>query len=115
MDYPPCWLVETEGPDFGRVEYFLNITIGDEGIAVAKGWPERRAQEALSIPGVSDVLDQALSQEDFLAQAAPILEWSAERDCRHYVRVFDRAESKRAFKAHLLATEAYFYKWLEPS
>ena len=111
-DYPPCWIVSEDGPDFGREEYLLNITISDQGIGVEPGWPVHRETEAIAIPGVSAIVGQSFSEVPFRAHAKPVLDWSNAQNCRHYVRIFDQAETKPAFKSQLLAVEDSFYKWL---
>ena len=48
-------------------------------------------------------------------RAAPVLAWSKQNDCRHYVYILDEARTKRAFKQHLFTVEDFFYKHVERS
>jgi hypothetical protein len=111
MDHPPCWL----DPATRKVEYLLEVEVGEEALQVRPAWPARRDAEARALPAVARLLGSAgVGPQAFSAEAAPLLAWcrQQEPECRHYVRVRDRAVSKQAFKAGLLAVESAFYKYL---
>jgi len=110
---PPCWL----SPSNGEVEYLFNVTIGETSLTVTPAWPASREQDALQIPGIRDWPAGETSLAEFRQRAAPVLAWCKQQQpaCRLYVRIYDKAESKQAFKRHLLGIEDYFYKWLSPS
>ena len=112
---PPCWLNEK-----GQPMYILVVTIWEDGLVVAPDWPADRAEEAWTTPGIESLMappNGRWSKEEFHQRALPVLEWSQAQDpeCRHFVRVFDQAESKAGFKTGLAAIEGYFYKYLEVS
>lgn len=109
---PPCWVSSTTG----EIEYAFEMTIHEEGIEARPIWPEHRRDDAQRIPGMADFPTSRLSLQEFRRHAAPILAWSRRQDpeCRHYVRIYDEAVTKEAFKQQLLGIEGYFYKWLSP-
>jgi uncharacterized short protein YbdD (DUF466 family) len=107
---PPCWL----DPETGEIEYIFDVTIRENGVVAVPSWPQHRQDDAMAIPGVSEWPTGEVSLGQFRKHAAPVLAWSRQQDpeCRHYVRIYDDAVSKEAFKRHLLGVEDYFYKWL---
>jgi hypothetical protein len=105
---PPCW-----SDAAGKVEFLFDVTLHEDGISVAPGWPEQRAADAAAISGAAALPGERLSQGEFARRATPVLGWSDERECRHYVTIRDRAESKQAYKDQLRTVEGYFYKVLE--
>jgi hypothetical protein len=105
---PPCW-----SDAAGKVEFLFDVTLHEDGISVAPSWPAHRADDAAGIPGTSALPGERLSQAEFGRRAAPILTWSDQNECRHYVSIRDRAESKKAYKEQLRTVEGYFYKVLE--
>jgi hypothetical protein len=109
LDLPPCWIV-SEGAGRGRAEFLFNVTITDERLAVTPGWPAHREAEARQLPGTGALMAGPMTLGEFTQRAAPVFRWSAERDCRHYVRIIDRTRQKAAFKRSLLTIEGYFYK-----
>ena len=102
----PCWVDAN-----GKIEYAFAVTITEGVISVAPSWPPARAADAQQIPGLAGLAGTWPAPE-FAARAAPILAWSEEKDCRHFVTIDDQATSKAAFKRNLLAVEGYFYKRL---
>jgi hypothetical protein len=105
---PPCWADES-----GKVEFIYEVTLHENGISVAPSWPARRAADAERIAGASALPGERLSQAEFARRATPVLDWSDRQECRLYVTIRDRAESKKAYKDQLRTVEGYFYKVLE--
>ena len=106
-DFPPCWANES-----GQIEYLYRVVIREETLSVKPAWPERRADDIRAIPGAHEVVGDQMSIKEFRNRAAPILSWSKQREpeCRHFVILIDRADTKNSFKAKRFAVEAYFYK-----
>jgi len=103
----PCWLSSD-----GKAEYIYDVIIYEDRIEVQATWPEHRRAEAASVPNVDQLIADSLSVALFHKLAAPILEFSKVHNCRYFVRIEDRAVSKRAFKVRLNAIEGYFCKFL---
>ena len=103
----PCWLSSE-----GKAEYLYDLTIFEEWINVQPSWLEHRVAEANEIPNLNLLVGDSLSVAEFHQLAQPILEFSKRNDCRYFVRIEDRAVSKRAFKVRLNAIEGYFCKFL---
>jgi hypothetical protein len=112
LDHPPCW----PHPVTGRPEYIFDVTIREQGIAVAKAWPETRAEDVKGIFGATEFPDTQYSRQQFLQHTSSILEWSQEQtpECRHSVRVYDATNTKDGYKQALQTVEAVFYKYLVP-
>ncbi len=108
LGLPPCW-----SDAKGRLEYLYAVTIHEDGVSVAPRWPAGRAEAVERIPGAIALPGVRLSLDEFDRRAAPILAWSEEKECRHYVYIRDEAETKDAFKRQLLEVEGFFYKYLE--
>ena len=83
----------------------------DDSVTVEQGWPEHREADVDRIDGARTLLGDKLSLEEFQRRASSVLEWSKlqEPECRHYVRILDRASTK-AYKENRLVVEDYFYK-----
>src|SRR5262249_46886509 len=99
----------------GKPEYIYTVTIHENGVSVDPRWSPQRASDAKEIPGALELPGHRLSLQEFTRRAAPIKQWSVEKDCVHYVYIRDEAETKVAFKRQLLAVEDFFYKHLERS
>jgi hypothetical protein len=108
IDYPPCWA----DPTTGTIVYIYDITIHEETIDVVRAWPDWRDPEVRAIPGAAELLGRGYSIRAFSERAWPILAWSNAESCRHYVRIYDEAETKDGFKRTLLTVEQFFYKYL---
>lgn len=110
IDYPPCWPDPTSPR--GRPEYIYNIFISDDEVSVEPGWPLHRTDDVDEIPGARALAAASLTLQEFSARAEPVLEWSKRQnpECRHYVRIYDRAETK-AYKDNRLQVEEFFYKY----
>lgn len=106
--HPPCWA----DAKTGAIEFLFDVTILEEGVVFARGWPESRSEQATSDPVIQAVIGEYKSGTEHLAKTRPIFNDSVRNNCRHFVRVSDQAISKDAFKKHLLAIEQHFYKKL---
>lgn len=107
LDYPACWEREP-----GRVEYMFNVTVVNAGFQIRKAYFDGREEDAAGIPGVSEMLGKDVGVRTFARFGNSILKWSMDRNCRHYVRVFDTDETtKETYKKRLKLVENYFYKF----
>ncbi|MDL3986889.1 hypothetical protein [Shewanella xiamenensis] len=106
--HPPCWADSKTG----SIEFMFDVTILEDGVVFARGWPESRNEQALADPVILSVIGEYNKSNEHLAKTRPIFEDSVKNNCRHFVRVSDQAISKDAFKKHLLAIEQHFYKRL---
>ena len=109
--YPPCW----ENPKTKKPEYIYNIIISENGITTFKGYKKYLDEKFLKLPGSNDVLGKSdISVNEFMVKVSGVYQRSKEEECRHYVRIFDEAISKNAYKYPLHRIEQYFYKF-EPN
>lgn len=106
--HPPCW-ADTKT---GSIEFMFDVTIQEDSVVFARGWPESRNEQVIADPLILSVIGEYKINTEHLAKTRPIFEDSVKNNCRHFVRVSDKAISKDAFKKHLLAIEQHFYKRL---
>jgi hypothetical protein len=107
VGFPPCWVSADN-----EIEYIYRITIGEKDLSVAAAWPASRARDAARIPRAREMLGSGLSLDQFSRPASSVLAWSLSSDpeCRHYVILVDRAQSKDGYKKKRLYIENFFYK-----
>jgi hypothetical protein len=107
VGFPPCW-VSAEN----QIEYIYRITIGEEDLLVEAAWPASRQRDAERIPRARELLGRGLSLDQFSRTASSVLAWSlsSKPECRHYVILVDRAQSKDGYKKKRLFIENFFYK-----
>jgi|TARA_R100001440_G_scaffold8811_2_gene16652 hypothetical protein len=108
LDHPPCWA----DPNTGEIQFVYEVTIAESEIKVAKSWPETRAKEVGSKPFIAEGLGAYSEPKDFWIATRSLYESSIDAECRHFVKVYDKASSKDAFKRYLLTIERHFYKLL---
>lgn len=106
--HPPCWA----NAKTGAIEFMFDVTIYEDGVIFARGWPDSRHEQAMAAPVIQSVIGEYTLNSEHLAKTRPIFNDSVNNGCRHFVRVSDQAVSKDAFKKHLLAIEQHFYKRL---
>ncbi len=107
-DHPPCWA----DAKTGAIQFMFDVTILEDGVVFARGWPEVRNEQAMANPAIQAVLGEYKDNAAHIAKTRPIFEESVKNSCRHFVRISDKAISKDAFKKHLMAIEVHFYKLL---
>lgn len=108
LDHPPCWA----DPQTGAIQYVFNIIINEDSIEVLQGWPEERRNEASANHNINAVLGIYPDNSSFWLRSNGLFQESVGQECRHFVRVYDHAESKSAFKNYLLGIENHYYKYL---
>lgn len=108
LDHPPCWA----DAQTGAIQYVFNIIINEDSIEVLQGWPEKRKNEALTNPNINTVLGVYPNNSSFWLNSSGLFQESVQQECRHFVRVYDHAVSKSAFKNYLLGIENHYYKYL---
>jgi hypothetical protein len=108
LDHPPCWA----DAQTGAIQYVFNIIINEDSIEVLQGWPEKRKKEALTNPNINTVLGIYPNNSSFWLKSNGLFQESVQQECRHFVRVYDHAKSKSAFKNYLLGIENHYYKYL---
>lgn len=106
--HPPCWA----DAKTGAIEFMFDVTILEDGVVFARGWPDSRHEQAMADPVIQAVIGEYKLNSEHLAKTKSIFNDSVKNGCRHFVRVSDKAVSKDAFKKHLLAIEQHFYKRL---
>lgn len=107
-DYPPCWADAATG----KPQYLLSIVIQEGGLGIAPVWPPEREADAARLPGIDGLVNAGmLSLSAFQARARPLDQDSRARNCRHYVRLLNRARSLESFNRSRYAVEEFFYKF----
>lgn len=108
LDYPPCWAE----PETGRPQYLLSVEISGGGLRIAPAWPPERAADAAVLEGLDALLKPApFSVEAFTAAVQTLDAASRAKNCRHYVRLYNRVNRLDAFNRYRFAVEGYFYKY----
>ena len=108
LDHQPCW----ENPVTGVPEYVFDAIINETTIDVLPGWPESRHTQAINDPHINTVIGNYSSNKEFWESTKNLYNDSVKDECRHFVRIFDHAESKKSFKLYLTGIENHFYKYL---
>lgn len=108
LDLPPCWADEKTGD----IQYVFNVVINESNLEIFSGWPEARTIEAENNVNILRVVGKYARNSDLWEQSRALFEESVTKECRHFVRVYDHADSKNAFKMYLLGIENHFYKFL---
>jgi hypothetical protein len=108
LDYPPCW-AEAET---GRPQYLLSVEILGGGLRIAPAWPPERAADAAPLPGLNALLRPGLLSIDAFTAAVQELDAASRaKNCRHYVRLYNRVNRLDTFNRYRFAVEGYFYKY----
>lgn len=108
LDHPPCWADD----ETGAIQYVFNVMINENSVEVFEGWPDKRVQEALNNPKITQVIGLYSTNESLWNKSNSLYQESVENECRHFVRIYDHADSKSSFKKYLLGIENHFYKYL---
>lgn len=108
LDHPPCWA----DPETGSIQYVYDVIINEDSVEFKAGWPEQRAVQALSNHNITAVPGVYFTNAALWVRTRALFAESEKKKCRHFVRVYDHAESKAAFKKYLLGIENHFYKYL---
>ncbi|UZE97223.1 hypothetical protein [Alkalimarinus alittae] len=108
LDHPPCWA----DPITGNIQYLFDVVINEENVHFHPGWPESRHAQAINNRNISSIPGVYNLNKDLWVKSQGLYEESIAAKCRHFVKVYDHADSKRAFKSYLLGIENHFYKFL---
>jgi len=112
LDHPSCWY---DGD--GTVAYLFDVALLADGFVVdlARA-PEHDAERKL-LPVGSVQTSRLLTEGQFLRQTLPVYDWSVARQCRFFVRAFDRvaADQKELYKRRMRVLESRFYKNPNPT
>jgi hypothetical protein len=107
-DWPACW-----SDSEGRQEFIYAVTLNENDLTVEGIWPSHRNDDIEFIPNAKALPSNSMSLSDFEKSAEPILNWSKEKECRHYVKLIDNTAptSKVKYKRMKKIVEDYFYKF----
>ncbi|HKJ13423.1 MAG TPA: hypothetical protein VJ988_01035 [Desulfobulbales bacterium] len=107
-DWPACWS-DSEGTQ----EFIYAVTLNENDLTVEGIWPSHRNDDIEFIPNAKALPSNSMSLSDFGKNAEPILNWSKEKECRHYVKIIDNTAptSKVKYKRMKKIVEDYFYKF----
>ena len=107
-DWPACW-----SDSEGRQEFIYAVTLNENDLTVEGIWPSHRNDDLEFIPNAKALPSNSMSLSDFEKNAEPILNWSKEKECRHYVKIIDNTAptSKVKYKRMKKIVEDYFYKF----
>lgn len=107
-DWPACW-----SDSEGRQEFIYAVTLNENDLTVEGVWPSHRNDDIEFIPNAKALPSNSMSLSDFEKNAEPILNWSKEKECRHYVKIIDNTAptSKVTYKRMKKIVEDYFYKF----
>jgi len=111
LDHPPCWA----DPETGSIQYVFDVIINEDSVEFKAGWPDSRDGQALNNPNISKIPGVFSDNSELWARTDGLFQESVSNSCRHFVRIYDHAQSKKAFKNYLLGIENHFYKFLSAS
>ncbi|HYX06569.1 MAG TPA: hypothetical protein VE912_07525, partial [Bacteroidales bacterium] len=103
-DWPACW-----SDSEGRQEFIYAVTLNENDLTVEGIWPSHRNDDIEFIPNAKALPSNSMSLSDFGKNAEPILNWSKEKECRHYVKIIDNTSptSKVKYKRMKQIIESY--------
>ncbi|OLQ70827.1 hypothetical protein BIT28_15560 [Photobacterium proteolyticum] len=108
LEHPPCWA----DSETGKIQYLFNVVINEDSVEFLRGWPDSRNTQAVSNPNIFNVIGKYDTNNRMWSKTKGIFSESVKLECRHFVRIYDHSESKRAFLRYLLGVENHFYKYL---
>jgi len=111
-DHPSCWYDRD-----GTVAYLFDVALLASGFVVALARAPQHEVERAVLPLNLVQTGSVVTQAQFLRQTRPVYEWSVERGCRFFVRVFDvtAADQKDLYKRRMRVLESRFYKNANPT
>ena len=106
-ELPPCWANKKSG----KAEYIFTVTIGEKALKVKPRWPKYRAKEMRKYKVSRKLFENNVSVDQFLAYTKKIYKDADKNECKHYLYLFDEAETKFGYKDKRLKLENYYYKY----
>lgn len=107
LDFPPCW-ADREG----NIQFVYTVIMNEESLEVLRAWPDSLDARVERMPYIQAALGVYNTSKNFWIATNKLYRNSVENECRHFVKIKDNVESKRAFKKYLLTIERHFYKLL---
>tara|TARA_R110001599_G_scaffold72551_1_gene201235 strand:+ start:6505 stop:7488 length:984 start_codon:yes stop_codon:yes gene_type:complete len=109
-ELPPCWI----NRETSQAEYIFDIAMSSKGLSVFPRPPNYRETEMAELPLEGVRYEVPTDVATFRQMFRPLYAWSEKKECRFFVRAFDKTEAheKELFKRLLLTTEGFFYKYL---
>lgn len=107
LDHPPCWADED-----GNIQFVYQVTIHEDHLLIDRAWPDVLQSRVDGMPFITEALGQYGTRRAFWAATKLLYQDSVAKECRHFVRIVDEADSKDSFKSYLIAIERHFYKLL---
>lgn len=106
-DLPPCWVNEVTG----KPEMFLTVTMRESSLSFEPAWPQARQEDAMALPGISELLAKTdRSYESFLQAARPVSDLGTQKECKYYVRLASQIQDAVTSDRRRLMIENLFYK-----
>lgn len=107
-EYPPCWVSAN-----GKPEYIFDMALTTDGIIVRDRKLPHRAPEQSNLPLDGIVFDTVVGVSRFTSMTTPLLNWSKERNCRFFVRIYDQtgASEKERYKSLERTLQQSFYSY----
>ena len=108
-EVPSCWVQDDES-----IEYIYDINLTPKGLVIRETDLPHRKEERRVLQSQNIILGQDISEASFRAATSNLFEWSKEKKCRFFVRVFDSTgpTEKSIYQSRLKTVEAHFYKKL---
>jgi biopolymer transport protein ExbB/TolQ len=108
LDHPPCWA----DPETGSIQYIFDVIINEDSVEFKAGWPNSRDGQALNNLNISQIPGVVFDNSELWARTDGLFQESVSNNCRHFVRIYDHSQSKKAFKNYMRGIENHFYKFL---
>ena len=112
LDHPSCWYDRD-----GTVAYLFDVALLADGFVVDLARAPEHEAARKQLPVASVQTSRLLTEDQFLRQTLPVYDWSVARQCRFFVRAFDRvaADQKELYKRRMRVLESRFYKNPNPT
>lgn len=110
VDAVPCWSTPA-----GRPEYIFDVALTTRGLILRDRKLPHRQQDQAKLPVADIPFGTEIAPQRFLVVTRRLFDWSAQNECRFFVRAFDKTgeTEKVVFKRHLRFLETHFYKYEE--
>jgi hypothetical protein len=106
-EMPSCWAK----PD-GTVEYIYEVAVNNNGMIARNTNLTHRDADRKLLPTMMVIQNQQVSSSKFISMSLPLYQWSVEKKCRFYVKVYDLTGSidKDIYKERLQTVVSLFYR-----
>ena len=106
-EMPSCWAKQD-----GTVEYIYEISVTNKGMVIRDNELPHRIVDRKLLPVSMVVQNEEVSPDKFISSTLPLYNWSVDKKCRFYVKVYDSTgpSEKDIYKQRLMVVVGHFYR-----